>query len=315
MKRILSITVLLLVTVSMLNAQGMGRYRKGGMFRAAMQLEARLGIGMANSLAELGGANNVGTHFFRDYEIVMTRPAAYLGVRYYIPDSRFAATVNLLYARVSGRDNLTQDPYRQNRNLNFRSPILEFSGQMEFYFVKKRDGSRYKLRQIAGAKKVDMEWYMFLGIGGFWFNPKGQYNGNWYALQPIGTEGQNLVPTRRPYRRFSGCIPYGVGGKYGIDQNLSVGFEIGFRYTFTDYLDDVSTTYVDKTLMLANQGQLATNLADPSFGTFPTQTQAGEQRGDPRYKDMYMFFMFTVNYKLTDQRGRLPKFFSWASRF
>lgn len=306
MKKLLVITLFTLLALAPAQAQR---------FRALMSLEARLGIGMSNFLGDLGGANHVGTHFFRDYEIVMTRPAAYIGMRYYIPDSRFAGTLNIMYARVSGRDNLTKDIFRQNRNLNFRSPIVEISAQLEFYFRKRQQGARYNLREVVGAKQVNMDWYIFAGFGGFWFNPKGQYNGTWYALRPMSTEGQDLVPTRKPYHRFSGCIPYGVGGKYGIDQNISVGFEIGFRYTFTDYIDDVSTSYIDKNLILINKGQLAANMADPSLQIIDGATAAGEQRGDPRYKDAYMFFMFNVNYKLTDQRGRLPKFFSWASRF
>ncbi len=124
------------------------------------------------------------------------------------------------------------------------------------------------------------------------------------------------MPTRKKYSRFSGCVPIGIGGKYGINNQISVGFEAGFRYTFTDYLDDVSTTYVDPAVLLgASNGQLSANLADPSLGTVANQTGVGEQRGDPRDKDVYMMLLFNVNYKLTDSRGRLPKFFSWASRF
>ena len=285
-------------------------------FRGLMQLEARLGFGTSNTLSELGGANRIGTHFYRDYEIVMTRPAVHFGVRYYIPESRWAGTFNLVYARVAGRDNLTTDIYRQNRNLNFRSYIFEFSVQGEYYFRKKQAGARYSIREVVGSKQVNMDWYLFAGIGGFFFNPKGQYNGNWYALQPLHTEGQTLLPTRKKYSRFSGCIPIGLGGKYGINNQISVGFEAGFRYTFTDYLDDVSTTYVDPAVLLgASNGQLSANLADPSLGTVNGQTGVGEQRGDPRDKDVYMMLLFNVNYKLTDSRGRLPKFFSWASRF
>lgn len=306
MKKFLLITVLAIVLVP-LQAQR---------FRGLMQLEARLGIGTSNTLSELGGANRIGTHFYRDYEFVMTRPALHLGVRYYIPESRWAGTFNIVYARVAGRDNLTKDPYRENRNLNFRSYILEFSVQGEYYFRKKQTGARYSIREVVGAKQVNMDWYLFAGIGGFWFNPKGQYNGNWYALQPLHTEGQTLLPTRKAYHRFTGCVPIGLGGKYGINNQISVGFEAGFRYTFTDYLDDVSSTYVDPAVLLGGpKGQLSANLADPSLGTIPGQTTVGEQRGDPRHKDVYMMLLFNVNYKLTDSRGRLPKFFSWASRF
>lgn len=310
MKKLLAVALLIVVALVPASAQG-----RGGRFRLLMGMEVRAGLGMSNTLSDLGGANHVGTHFFRDYEIVMTRPCGYLGLRYYIPESRWATTFNILYARVSGRDNLTKDPFRENRNLNFRSPVVELSLQMEYYFRKRQTGARYNIREVVGAKTVNMDWYVFAGFGGFWFNPKGQYNGTWYALQPMGTEGQGMVPTRNKYKRFSGCVPFGVGGKYGLDQNISIGFEIGFRYTFTDYLDDVSTTYVENKILLVNQGVLAANLANPSPEHIPGQTSPGEQRGDPRYKDAYMFFMFNVNYKLSDQRGRLPKFFSWASRF
>lgn len=305
MKKLITIAALLLAIMP-LQAQR---------FRGLMQLEARFGVGMSNVLSELGGANRIGTHFYRDYEIVMTRPAVHLGFRYYFPESNFGATLNILYARVAGRDNLTKDQFRENRNLNFRSPILEFSVQMEYYFRKSQQGSRYIIREVQGTKTIKMDWYLFAGIGGFWFNPKGQYNGSWHALQPLGTEGQEQVPTRSKYRRFTGCVPFGIGGKYGINKQISVGFEAGFRYTFTDYLDDVSTTYVDKAVIIGGNGQLAANLADPSLGNIPGQTTPGEQRGDPRYNDVYMTMLFNINYKLTDQRGRLPKFFSWASRF
>jgi len=313
MKKLLAVA--LIIAIAALQANAQGGPRRGGKFRALQGMEARFGLGMSNVLGELGGANRIGTNFFRDYEIVMTRPAAYLGVRYYIPESRWAGTFNILYARVSGRDNLTTEQFRSNRNLNFRSPIVELSLQVEYYFRKRQSGARYNIREVVGAKQVNMDWYLFAGFGGFFFNPKGQYNGTWYALQPFGTEGQGMVATRNKYRRFAACIPYGVGGKYGIDQNISVGFEIGFRYAFTDYLDDVSTTYVENNLLVINEGLLAAELADPSLGLVPGQTAAGEQRGDPRDKDAYMFFMFNVNYKIAGQGGRLPKFFSWAIRF
>jgi hypothetical protein len=280
-------------------------------------MEARFGVGMSNILSELGGANRIGSHFFRDYEIIMTRPAVNLGVRYYYPQSHWAAMFNITYARVAGRDNLTKDIYRQNRNLNFRSYVMEFSVQGEYHFSEYRGGAIYELREVVGMKSKGIDWYIFAGIGGFWYNPKGQYNAKWYALQPLSTEGQGLFPTRKKYRRFTGCIPIGIGGKYAIDRKstLMIGFEMGFRYTFTDYLDDVSTTYVDPAVILANKGQTAVNLADPSLGLVPGQNGIGEQRGDPRFNDVYMMMLFNINYKLTNERGRMPKFFTWASRF
>lgn len=299
MKRLFTLVAVLIILLPL----------KAQRYRALVQFEFRAGIGMSNSLSELGGANRIGTHFYRDYEITMTRPAANIGVRYYLPDSRWAGSFNISYARVAGRDNLTRDPYRENRNLNFRSPIVEFSVQGEYYFRKAQAGSRYSIREVVGTKTTSMDWYLFAGIGGFWFNPKGQYNGNWYALQPLSTEGQGVIATRKKYSRFTGCIPMGIGGKYHINNNISIGFEMGFRYTFTDYLDDVSTSYVDRNVLVSSKGVLAANIADQSLSLQNGQTLAGEQRGDPRNKDVYMMMMFNVNYKFGSTKGP-TRFFS-----
>jgi hypothetical protein len=290
---------------------------KSQRFRGLRSMEARLGVGMCNTLSELGGANRIGTHFYRDYELIMTRPAFNLGLRYIQPQTHWAYMFNITYARVAGRDNLTQDIYRQNRNLNFRSYILEFEVHSEYHFRIQRPGHHYEIREVVGQKSYDFDWYLFGGIGCFWFNPKGQYNRNWYALQPLNTEGQTLLPTRKKYHRFTGCVPFGIGTRYAIDnkKRIHVGFEAGFRYTFTDYLDDVSTTYVQPAVIINAHGPIAAALADPSLGTVPGQTTAGEQRGDPRYNDVYMTMLFNVNVMIMDESGRRPKFFTWASRF
>lgn len=271
--------------------------------------EVFCGFGAANFLGELGGADQIGTDYFKDLEMVMTRPALTLGMRYKL-SPLWALSTGISAGMIAGDDNTTAEQYRSARGLHFRSPVVETAMRLEFMFLKERAGHRYSLRGVKGIKRLELYPYGFFGVGGFWFNPKGQTeDGKWVALQPLGTEGQSLVPTRSPYSRVQVCIPVGMGFKYSIDRRWLIGVEYGLRKTFTDYIDDVSTTYYDNELIRNQLGNTAAYFADPSGGTLPdNQSEAGEQRGDPTNNDSYMFITITLNYKLRTTRGNLPKF-------
>jgi len=267
------------------------------------------GTGTSNFLGELGGSDQSGANFLSDFEISTSRPLLHGAFRYKILEP-LAVKSQITYGWVQGNDETTNNPYRQNRNLKFYSPIIEFGAQIEYSLIKEKTGHRYNLRRTKGLQQLlRVNTYIFTGIAGFWFNPKGQDStGTWHALQPLGTEGQGLVPTRDFYSRFSASIPFGVGFKYGITRKLSVGLEYGMRYTFTDYIDDVSTTYYDNDLLRLNRGNLAAELADPNLDLIPGQTAPNQQRGNPRNNDAYMFTLITVSYKLNTGRNGLPKF-------
>lgn len=275
------------------------------------------GIGAANFLGELGGANQIGTNFVKDLEFSMTRPSAAIGMRYKFA-KRFAVKGGLYYQLVSGADRTTKEPFRNNRNLSFKSNIFELSAQAEFYLTKEQQGHRYKIKNAKGMKNYDYQAYMFVGIGGFYFNPKAQYKGSWVALQPLSTEGQGLPGGPKKYSRVSLCIPYGIGAKYNLNKDWAIGLEIGIRKTFTDYIDDVSTNYYDNDALRAAKGNAAADLADPSKLRYPAelggnatgawQSAAGQQRGDPKDKDAYMFINITASYKVPYRRRTRSKF-------
>lgn len=282
----------------------------------AYRYEVHFGLGAANFLGELGGANQIGTNYFRDLEIKETRFAAMVGLRFKI-NEYLAIKTNLSYGKVAGDDKLTKEFYRRWRNLNFKSNIYEFSTNLEASFMKEQVGHRYRLRGIKGQRGFEMYTYGFVGVGVFYFNPKGLYNGTWIDLQPLGTEGQGVYLTRKPYSRFQVCMPIGFGFKYTIDRRWGVGLEYGLRKTWTDYIDDVSTTYVDPTQLKAGPGgEQAAIMANRSNGgnlvppgdPYYNVTSAGQQRGDPTDHDSYMFAIFSVNYKLRTGRNNLPKF-------
>ncbi len=300
MPRIFKILLLFILIPFLIEAQTSSRWKR-------MRYELFFGLGTTNFLGELGGADREGTNFVRDLEISMTRPATYIGLRYRIAET-FSTKLMFSYGILRGDDKLTNEKFRNYRNLAFRSPIIELSNQFEYSIIREKQGHRYNLRRVRGLKGFRTNTYFFVGFGVFYFNPKNKYQGKWYALQPLGTEGQGLVPTRKKYSRINMAIPYGIGFKYGLNRRTNIGIEFGARKTFTDYIDDVSTTYFDNQMIREARGDIAAYLADPSDKTHPNWTVAYEQRGDAKDKDSYLFLIINLTYKLYTTRGGLPKF-------
>jgi hypothetical protein len=222
---------------------------------------------------------------------------------------KLAGKAMLTFGILRGDDKTTNETFRSYRNLNFYSPLVEFEVQGEYSLTRERIGHRYNLRRVRGVKGFKVNTYVFIGLAGFWFNPQGKdADGKWHSLQPLGTEGQGIAPTREKYSRISIAIPYGIGFKYGLTRRWSIGLEFGVRKTFTDYIDDVSTSYYDNNKIKEVNGDVAAYLADPSNGDNPGWTAGGQQRGDPSDKDAYMFMIINLTYKLRASRGGLPKF-------
>ncbi len=262
-------------------------------------------LGVSNFLGDLGGANQIGTHYFRDLEFSETRFAGGLGLRYKI-SPRLSMKYSFTYGTVSGSDALTAEPARHNRNLSFRSRIYELSANFEAAFLKDRGGHRYKLHNVVGDKAYEIYSYVFIGLGFFHFNPQAMYlDGKWYDLQPLGTEGQNVDASMKPYSLWQFSIPIGIGFKYAFDKQWGIGLEYGIRKTFTDYIDDVSTNYYSPALLKEANGNIAAALANRTgeIGGNQSWVAPGQQRGQPSYKDAYMFLMFNVNYKLKKKRS------------
>jgi hypothetical protein len=215
---------------------------------------------------------------------------------------------------VTGRDSLTREIFRRSRNLSFRSNIFETSFQTEISILQlKSTKSRYKLQGVRGKSGIDINVYLFAGVGGFYFNPKAYYGGKWWALQPLGTEGQGIAESRTPYKRFQACFPFGMGFRVPLqDKNWTIGFEYGIRLTTTDYIDDVSTTYFSPTLIEKAYGPVAavlSNRANPQSPDFVKgSAYTGQQRGDPTDRDSYMLGLITLTYRLKSGKSVLPKF-------
>jgi hypothetical protein len=268
------------------------------------------GIGPSQFLGDLGGSSSVGTHFLKDFNFTSIRYALELGYRYHI-NPYFAAKGMLTTALLYGSDALSTNNVRHNRNINFRSPLIEASGQFEFYFYRNSQiGHKYHIRHAKGFQKLNIDGYVFAGVGGFYFDPAAKYtNGLWYSLPPMSTEGEGLPGGPKPYSQFAFTVPVGIGFKYSINTEWTVGMEISDRiWTSTDYLDDTHGNYYNNATILQDKGPIAAYFADPSLHEIGGASATGTMRGDPTHNDTYMFLFFTVTYQPPFHRRTRSKF-------
>ena len=289
--------------------------------------EISFGGGASNFLGELGGRDMVGSNFLWDLEFAKTSYVGQFSYVYYA-QAKVAIRANLCYAKVSGDDALTNEYFRHNRNLNFESNIIEGAVMLEIHLKNERSGNRYNLRSPAGRylgvkSSIGLGVYTFVGVGGFYFNPYGHApSGQKYALKPLSTEGQGLPGGAMAYSNVSGCIPLGFGVRKAFFGDAGIKVEASYRFTFTDYIDDVSTVYYNNDVLKQVYGQAAGTMADPSLGiTFidganniSTHTETGMQRGDPSDDDGYLFATVSVYKKFTNSAGGYNRSFKTQQR-
>ncbi|MAR40270.1 MAG: hypothetical protein CMD22_06390, partial [Flavobacteriales bacterium] len=200
-------------------------------------------------------------------------------------DRRFSFKSCILYTNVYADDAKSSDNINKNRNLHFKSDVIELSGQVEFNFLPYETGnSLYPFTP-----------FVFTGVSLFNFNPRAEASdGQWYALQELGTEGQGTTafPNRKKYALTQMSIPFGGGVKIGVSDDVNIILEYGLRKTFTDYIDDVSTTYAGLPSEFDN---ITIELSDRSLDG---PQQAGIARGDETNKDWYSFAGVTLSFRL-----------------
>jgi len=184
---------------------------------------------------------------------------------------------------LSGSDVSASEKGRSIRGLSFHSSCFELSTIGAFNLFA--NSNRY-------YRRPNYNIYGFIGLGLLYFNPKGDYNGKSYALEPLHTEGKS-------YSRLAPVIPYGLGVKLKISPNANVVLEGGYRKTFTDYLDDVSDKYVDRN---AISDPIAQYFANPNYAN--NNWGKGTKRGDPGNTDSYFLLNVKVEYYLPYNGGR-----------
>ncbi len=293
--------------------------------------EAGIGLGPVFFLGDLGGNPGIGTTFIKDVNLPQTKLAKSAYLSYY-PVEWVGLRLSLNQASIQADDAQTNsvggaEEDRKIRNLKFKSNLFEAYVATEFYptalFFESDDFLLGKLRP-----------YGVIGVGLFHYNPKGEYfdpsgKSTWVDLKPLMLEGQGMAeyPNRPEYSLTQLEIPMGFGAKLYLKENMYVGAEVLHRKTFTDYMDDVSTTYIDNSLfdkyLTPSQAQIANQLHyrinfDPANPNPTTRPRAGSQRGDPQDNDAYFTTVLKFGWRLKDRNSsegkisrqmRCPSFF------
>lgn len=203
------------------------------------------------------------------------------------------------YAKLGYADSMVNPakfPFQKTRNLDFQNKVWEVSVQGDFNFFK----------FIPGDPEHRFTPYITLGVGIIKHNPYTFLDGVKEKLQPLGTEGQ--LAAGNAYSDQAYCFPLGMGVKYNIANNLNLGFEVVYRYTNTDYLDDVSGTYApNDVLNTSGNGNLlskAYRLQDRSIGQIKTN---GDQRGFSQQRDQYLLAQFTLTFSFSSYKCADPR--------
>lgn len=192
----------------------------------------------------------------------------------------------------------SKNEYMRRRNLSFNSNVWELTLQGDFNFF----------RFLPGEPGYNFTPYVTLGVGVFSYDPFAYLNGEKIFLRSLGTEGQgsSLYPDRKQYSTMAISVPLGVGVKYALNERINIGFEILHRFTNTDYLDDVSKTYVDPSIFPNNPSDgspsVAYLLSDRSYELGDRIGIPGRQRGNSRQKDQFVTAMFHVTFNLQSYR-------------
>lgn len=212
-------------------------------------------------------------------------PVGGVGISYDIA-RHFSIRTGISLGKISGNDKYGRN---EHRNLNFSSSLTEVNLGLEYYIT-------------APIEKHSLTPYLFGGIAVYHYDPYTfDSTGQKYFLQPLSTEGEGFVSGKESYKLTQFSIPFGAGVKLSLSDNLNVGLEIGYRKLFTDYLDDVSTTYIDQSTLLSNRGSKAVELAyrgDEIKNGNLQYPAAGAKRGNSGLRDSYYFTGLTLSFRL-----------------
>jgi len=236
-------------------------------------------------------------HYFGDLNTraAFNRPKPVVGVFF---RKQFGSYIGLKvsghFAQLGYSDVYSKNETQKTRNLSFNTKLFELAVQGDFHFFK----------FIPGQPGYQFTPYVTMGAGFFTYDPYAYLAGEKYYLRPLNTEGQGTIAGRKPYSSMALCIPIGVGFKYNVSGQTNVFFEITHRFTGTDYLDDVSTTYAGKDAF----PDLPNGAVSPAFLLQDRSYEINggnaigikdRQRGLTNQKDQYIFVEVGVSFSLS----------------
>lgn len=267
--------------------------------QAQYNIDYGFSVGTGNYLGDIGGKEKEGRPFILDMQWGQTSTAVGGFFRYRF-HQKFAYKVSVNWVRLQGADSVSLNTARVARNLHFRNDIIENMHTFEYNF--------FEIHDLGNTRRYlwDLKTYAYTGAGFFYNNPQTLYDFRWYELQPLQTENQN-------YSRLQAAIPVGVGAYVTYRNNVRFGIDIGWRWTFTDYIDDISSFYPSEEQLGNDPLRIALSnrttpehlegIVPPEGQTVPNieNYQAGSIRGNPDNNDSYFVTTFSVSFFIRGQ--------------
>lgn len=287
-----------IILMNSLTVSGQYYYHNSRYYETDFNMEIGVSGGLMNALTDLGGKKGIGKNFIKDLRWKPARPC--YGI-YLMGNYKYALGIRLegTVGKVTGYDSILRNVAsstagRYERNLSFRSKISELQLAFEVHPLF------FKTYDVNEAPRLSP--YALIGAGYYTFDPEARLNDEWYALQPLHLEGQGFAeyPERRNYKLAQFNLLGGLGLRYEVNDFLNARIELVHRKLFTDYLDDVSTTYIDPALfakyLSPSQSAIARQLFFRRYeiNASDVQPTPGEQRGNPKNNDAY----FTIQAKI-----------------
>ncbi|GAA4921456.1 DUF6089 family protein [Mucilaginibacter defluvii] len=196
-----------------------------------------------------------------------------------------SAKFQFTYGKIGAADSTSNNQQQRDRNLSFTNRIMETSLTGEFNFM----------HYIPDAGKNVFTPFVFAGIGVAAHAPRTELNGNQVGLRRLRTEGQ-----QKQYAGTILSVPYGAGVKYNIGGKWTLIADLGYHWTNTDYLDDVSGLYADKSTLPSPTSVRLSDRTGERTGVY-TGT-AGTQRGDLRKRDSYLFLNLSLSFTFVTEK-------------
>lgn len=243
-----------------------------------------------------------GAHYFGDLNnrASFSRPKPAVGIFFRKQFGNYiSARLSGHFAQLGYSDVHSKNEFQRLRNLSFNTNVYEVALQGDFNFFK----------FIPADPSYAFTPYVTLGIGVFSYDPYAYLDGNKQFLRPLGTEGQTIdYKGRKPYSTTALVVPFGAGLKYNLTEKVNLSFEVAHRFTFTDYLDDVSTTYIGEGRFppgpngLRSEAQLLQDRSYEITGNGKNFFQEGNQRGFNKQKDQYIIAEIGISINLSSYR-------------
>lgn len=266
---------------------------------AQYSMDFGISLGGANYVGETGGSDSSPKPWLLDMNLAKTDMG--FGAFYRNNFTKnIAAKFAFNYARIQGADSLSGIKTQLARNLSFRTDILEMVLAAEYYFFTMNDLSR------SSNARIDFGAYVTAGAGIAFYYPHAQLNDKWYSLRQLRTEGQESE-----YDTYTIVIPMGVGANFTFNKKFKVGIEFGYRFTTTDYLDDISGRYAseeqlpfEESILLANRTAEAFARGDASLDDLTLNDFGpGSRRGNPETNDGYFLGQITLSYNIASKNS------------